>query len=206
MEKKAKRKRLLLLRHAATDAGSAGQMVGVTDVPASKTALVQLRLLQAALSPYTVDNWLCSPMMRARQTAHELEKVLSFPEVPIIEPRLQEIDFGRWEMKTFADIMAKDQDKKLVERWKDDFENFCFPGGESVKDFCGRIKELLLEIQETDENKNILLITHGGVIRAMICLALGLPLKNYLLFHVKPAKLCVLDLYSKGAVLAGFNL
>jgi alpha-ribazole phosphatase/probable phosphoglycerate mutase len=49
-------------------------------------------------------------------------------------------------------------------------------------------------------------MTHGGVIRTMICLALGLDAKNYLLFDVRPASLTVLELFDQGGVLSGLNL
>ncbi|MCW5210022.1 histidine phosphatase family protein, partial [Desulfobulbus sp. US1] len=60
---------------------------------------------------------------------------------------------------------------------------------------------------ETSAGTNtVAVVTHGGVIRTMICLALGISPRNYLLFDVQPASLTVLDLFSEGGVLRGLNL
>jgi broad specificity phosphatase PhoE len=55
-------------------------------------------------------------------------------------------------------------------------------------------------------HREVALVTHGGVIRTLICLALGLSPKQYLFFDARPGTVAVLDLYTEGAVLAGLNL
>jgi broad specificity phosphatase PhoE len=52
----------------------------------------------------------------------------------------------------------------------------------------------------------MLLVTHGGVIRHLLCLMLGLPMVKYLVFDVQPGCFCSLQVYSDGSVLTGFNL
>ena len=51
----------------------------------------------------------------------------------------------------------------------------------------------------------MLLVTHGGVIRAMICRLLGLPPRDYLLFDTRCASLSVVDIFDGKGVLAGLN-
>lgn len=197
---------LLLLRHGETDAAKEGRLLGSTDQPLSDSTLQRRVNLQQKLSHWPIDTWFCSPMLRTRQTAEYLRSF--FPELddPVFDSRLCEIDFGRWELKTFTEIQEEDPD--LIAEWEE-YSHFTFPGGESIAAFCERLTAVLGSLHFGDsakDKKNILLVTHGGVIRTMICLALGLDAKNYLLFDVQPSGLCVLDLYSEGAVLRALNL
>ena len=52
----------------------------------------------------------------------------------------------------------------------------------------------------------MLVVTHGGVIRALLLNLLGLTPRDYLLFAVHPATLAVVDLFEAKGVLAGLNL
>ena len=123
-------------------------------------------------------------------------------QAAVVDERLREIDFGRWEMKSFAEIAATDQD--LLPGWAE-YTNFAFPGGEKVAAFCGRVAGVLADLRAS-AHQEIAVVTHGGVIRTLICLALGLSPKNYLLFDARPGSLAVLDLHPDGAVLTGLNL
>ncbi len=191
--------RLYLLRHGAT-AAAAGTLVGSTDLPLSGQSLERLTGVSEQLRQ--VDNWYCSPMLRTRQTLAILTEKGCTTDSIVYEPRLREIDFGKWEMKTFGEISRSDPDR--IADWNR-YLDFVFPQGESVQDFKQRIKEMLDMFTATDNDK-IAVITHGGVIRTMICLTLGIPVRNYLLFDVQPASLTVLDLYSGGGILKGLNL
>jgi len=116
---------------------------------------------------------------------------------------LREIDFGRWEGKTFAEIEA--QDPELVRVWARGADDFCFPGGEATAEFVRRVdavKNRLLAL----EAETVLLVTHGGVIRSLICSLLGLSPDKYLLFQVAKGHYTTMELYDGGGVLTGFNL
>ena len=191
--------RIYLLRHASTTA-PAGTFVGRTDIPLSGQGLERLNSLTDYLND--VDRWYCSPMLRSRQTFEVLGRQGSVRAEPVIDDRLREIDFGRWEMKTFADISAADPEG--VKAWEK-YPNFVFPEGEAVNEFILRIADML-DVFMSDDNEKIAVVTHGGVIRTMICLALGISVRSYLLFDVQPASLTILDLYSEGGVLKGLNL
>jgi broad specificity phosphatase PhoE len=139
-------------------------------------------------------------MLRASQTLDCLRHCGT--EHPIYDERLREIDFGNWEMKTFAEIAAADPAK--VAAWQE-YTNFVFPDGEAVTDFVLRVREVLEFL--TTSSGNVGVVTHGGVIRTMICMVLGLPVRNYLLFDVQPASLTILEVFSGGSgVLRGLNL
>jgi alpha-ribazole phosphatase/probable phosphoglycerate mutase len=54
--------------------------------------------------------------------------------------------------------------------------------------------------------EKILIIAHGGIIRHLLCLLLGLDAEKYLLFEVKPGRVSSVQLYDEGGVLTGFNI
>ena len=194
--------RLLLIRHAATAASENALLLGSTDAAASHSGLKQLGRMPALLEPYRPDRWYCSPMRRAVQTADMLRGLGAIEQHVQVDERLREIDFGRWEEKSFAEIEASDPG--LIAAWSR-YDDFVFPDGEAVAGFTGRVAAVLEMFRAAGEER-IGIVTHGGVIRTMICLALGISARNYLLFPVQPAALTIIDLYPEGGVLTGLNV
>jgi alpha-ribazole phosphatase len=194
--------RLLLIRHAATEAGNRKRLVGSTDVPASETGLRELSRLPGVLQQFAPEAWYCSPLQRVRQTVERLREIDPVHREFIVDERLREIDFGRWEMKSFGEIAEAEPD--AVRSWLE-FDSFVFPEGEGVRSFQERIRGVLADLSRSGA-KEIGVVTHGGVIRTMICLALGLSPANYLLFDVRPASMAVIDLDGAGGVLTGLNV
>ena len=188
--------RLFLLRHGKT--GLAGKFAGSTDVDLSPTGIEQVRSLQPLLAQERFDRIFCSPMRRCRQT----EQLLNLDVEISYADDLREIDFGVWEGKEFSEI-EKD-DPEMVRQWIEDPEGFCFPDGECRADFIVRIERFKTLLQGLHNDK-VLVITHGGVIRHLICSYLGLPNKNYLLFQIREAELTTLDCFAEGGVLTGLN-
>ena len=113
-------------------------------------------------------------------------------------PDLREIDFGRWEQMTFEEISASEPE--LVDRWAAWDEDFAFLEGESLRDFSERVRRAA-ERMVGDAASRILAVTHGGVIRAMICHLLGLSMSQYLLFDVRPASLTTIQVFDGRGVL-----
>ena len=147
-------------------------------------------------------------MLRTKQTLEYMQQQGCLAEEPLYDERLREIDFGRWELQTFADIAV--QDKELLAAWNQ-YLDFVFPEGEAVAAFIERVKAMFTVFSGMagsigSGTDTVAVVTHGGVIRTMICLALGISPRNYLLFDVQPASLTVLDLFSEGGVLRGLNL
>ncbi len=128
-------KRLFLLRHGST--GMDGRYVGATDLPLGSDGAVDLTDTAAFLQRQQIDTVFCSPMRRCRQTIELLG--LACP-VEIVE-ELREIDFGRWEGRSFEEICREDE--RLVDQGAEDAENFAFPDGEAIADFALRVKRVM---------------------------------------------------------------
>ena len=192
-----KAKELYFLRHG--DTGLQGRYIGSTDAPLAQEGREQVRKTGRVLHGKCVTKILCSPLLRCRQTLTEL----NLPVACQFNELLREIDFGRWEGKNFAEIVRTDQE--LVNTWVAEPHRFSFPGGESLDSFNCRIAAVKTELESMVE-KTILVVTHGGVIRHLLCLLLGLPDEKYLIFDVEPGCFCSIRLYAEGGVLTGFNI
>lgn len=189
-------KRVYLLRHGRTAAGP--RYIGATDLPLAPEGMEDIARIAPYLHRQQIDSVHCSPLLRCRQTLD----ILGLVGMPQIADDLREIDFGAWEGLTFAEICA--QDTAAVDRWARWSEDFSFPQGESIRNFLKRvdgIKKMVLE----EPGERLLLVSHGGVIRQLVCSCLGLGPENYLLFDIQPGLCAVIDLHPEGGILAGLN-
>lgn len=191
------KKEIYLLRHG--DTGLTGKFVGSSDVGLSDKGRAQIAASALPLSSLGIERVFCSPLLRCRQSLELLD--LELPTT--ISDNLREIDFGHWERRTFQDIAIKYRSD--IELWKNDYRGFAFPGGEAVAGFIQRVTEISDELREIPESK-VLVVSHGGVIRHLLCLLLLLPFESYLAFDIKTGKYTSLDLFEGGAALTGLNL
>lgn len=202
VRRRSKAKKLLLVRHCETGPDYFGRFVGSSDVGLGPMAPEQAERVAEVIEGYGPEAVYCSPLKRARKTAALIDGHIGLGDIAI-EDGLKEIDFGRWEGLSFPEIAMRDTE--LVNRWAVWSPDFAFPEGEAVNDFLARTSEMADSLASRDE-ETILVIAHGGVVRAMLCHYLRLPPEHYLLFDVKPARLAVVDVFKEGGVLAGFNL
>ncbi len=193
--------KLLLVRHGYTGKKYVGRYIGSTDLPICSSGHDELEALSQTVNAYDPESYFCSPMRRTKQTM-DLIVGSNNQSVEVVDD-LREIDFGRWEGLSFAEICRTDQ--SLVDQWQREACSFCFPDGEDGGLFVKRVQAVADRLKACD-HKTVLMVSHGGVIRAMLCYLLGLAPENYLLFDVKPARLAVLDIEQGMGVLAGFNL
>jgi len=151
------------IRHGATEWNAEHRIQGLRDVPLSaegRTALEGARppaLLARA-------HWYASPLLRAVETA-EMLGLMAMPE-----PLLLEMDWGEWEGRTVAELRTADPEGMKVNETRG--LNFRPPGGESPRDVQARIKDWAEAL--VDQGPGVYgAVTHKGVIRAAVALALG---------------------------------
>jgi alpha-ribazole phosphatase len=153
-----------LIRHTATDA-AAGTVVGRTDVGCASTFASELGVLLQVL-PAAVAHIATSPARRCRLLAAEL--VLRFGVPVVVDERMQELDFGTWEGRTWDAIPAAELDP-----WMADFVHQRAGAGESFAELMARARAVLeTELHASGER---LLVTHAGFVRACLVVALDLP-------------------------------
>ncbi len=181
-------KRLILVRHGRINCDVAGAYIGKTDIPLSVEGLDQAEAVAKRLQAMQWDRWFCSPMKRCQDMLEALKP--THPGFTLED--LKEIDFGDWEGKTFDDIAASWP--QLVDQWAGFAPGFRFPEGDAPSAFFNRVG-IVVEQLLRDEAENLLVITHGGVIRFMLCRLLGLPMQQHLIFSISPASITTVDIH-----------
>ena len=194
-------RRIVLIRHGCAPGAPTGSFVGRTDLPLSPEGLEQVRGLVPLVRRAAPGVCYCSPLRRARQSGELLCQALSLTARP--DEDLREIDFGAWEGKTFEEVAAASP--RAVKQWAQFDHKFAFPGGESLGGFLARVRRVARRLA-ADPADTVLAVTHGGVIRMMICHFLGLRPRDYVLFDVAIAGCAILDVFDGKGVLAGLNL
>lgn len=190
-------KEIYFVRHG--DVGFQGRYIGSSDPQLTPLGVKQLDQLSSFLEKKAIEVVFCSPLRRCRES---LEMLGLFVPV-ILCDELREVDFGAWEGKNYDEILA--EDATTLGKWASPGGDFCFPGGESLRSFYQRLTGFW-EMLRLCEEQRLLLVTHGGVIRHLLCLALGLPWEKYLSFDIALGSCATLKLYSQGGVLTGLNL
>lgn len=159
-----------LIRHGAPEGGP--KYRGSLDDPLSHEGW---RQMQAAVQGHPAwDAIITSPLKRCAAFAETLGTQLNIPVT--LEPRLQEMSFGRWEGRTALEIM-KDDRERLVLFWQDPL-NHTPPGGEPLMEFHPRVDAAWRDLLAQHKDQSVLVVAHGGVIRMILSLVLQLPLQH----------------------------
>jgi alpha-ribazole phosphatase len=190
-------KKLVFLRHGDI-AGFHNRYLGITNAHLSEKGQEQAARAGRNLSMEKFDAIYCSPLDRCLETLKKLNR----PENVFFDERIREINFGLWEGKTFAEI--NEQYPDVVSEWAKGDPAFRFPAGENISDFQDRVSDFAHQFYDVS-GKNFLIISHGGVIRHLICAFLNISFDNYLYFRIDYGRFILLDLYSEGGVLTGLN-
>lgn len=155
-----------LLRHGACEGGEIFR--GSSDVALSGQGWQQMRAAIAKEIAEEAAPWQCVVTSSLQRCARFAEDVAAQQQLPLhIESRLQEIHFGDWEMRTHADIHR--EAPGLVQRFFDDPFNATPPNGEMMADFRDRVMAAAQTLLEQHAGKHILLVTHGAVVRVLLC-------------------------------------
>lgn len=158
---------LYLIRHTSLSVPE-GICYGQSDVDISTSFYAELAQLKAKLQYLSVDAVYASPLQRCSKLAYALDIA-----AVTLDERLQELHFGDWEMQAW-DAIPRDK----FDIWAQDFANLSPPNGESFSTLYQRVIEFIEEVSSHLQGKNIVIVTHGGVIRAVLANVLNMPLKN----------------------------
>jgi broad specificity phosphatase PhoE len=159
--------RLYFSRHGMTEWNDDGKMQGRTDVPLNEAGILQARLLAQKLAHIPLKAIYSSPLSRAMRTAEIIARPHNLEVIAV--PALQEADFGKWEGLTIEEIKSGWGDE--LERW---YEGKSLPPeGEGILEMQRRVVEFIEELKEKHKGEEILLVAHGGPIRAFVCHILG---------------------------------
>jgi broad specificity phosphatase PhoE len=180
---------IYLIRHGETDWNRERRIQGQTDIPLNALGIRQAEALAQRLKVIAFDVIYCSDLGRVMQTS-QIVAAAQRRDVPIVQaPELRECDYGLWEGLTRDEI---------AERFPRDWNTFIAngavgkpTGGEDYVNLLHRAGMLLNRIHENE--KTVLISTHLGPVRAVICRVLGWPPSSLGSFRVANGSLSVLE-------------
>ena len=162
--------KLYILRHGKTEWNRLGKVQGCVDIPLAEEGISLAAKVGRALKEVPFDLCFTSPLTRTRQTA-ELVLGERAKQIPVIvDPRIQEINFGVLEGSRFKDengtILSEEMNIFFT-----DPKNFIRPEkGENISDILKRTEEFWKEITTAPklQDKTILISSHGCAVRALL--------------------------------------
>ena len=164
---------LYLVRHTKV-AISRDYCYGISDVELADSQQEDILEVKQKLKSVHFQRSYTSPLKRCRLLANELS------ENAISEEVLKEMDFGDWELKKWDGL-----NREKIDVWMNDFVNECPPNGESYMDFSMKSVFFFDNLtKELNDDDKVLLTTHSGVIRAIICHVLNLSLAHSFNFEI----------------------
>lgn len=123
----------------------------------------QAKLLRDRIKNYDIDALYSSDLIRAKQTAEIINESFGLPHQ--IRVGMREISFGL--LEGHSDEYIKEHFADFVREQKRLVEDIPFPGGENGQTVYERAMPVIKEIAQSGD-KNIVIVTHGGVIRALL--------------------------------------
>ena len=191
----------LIVRHGETEWNRNGCIQGQADTPLSDEGRAQAAALAATLRDVQIDRAFSSDLSRARETAMI---VIGDRKTPVLTTGdLRELNFGRWEGRLTAELAV--QEPELFTAWHTGNPDFAAPEGESVREMAARIEKFVAERKEGMLAGTSLIVAHGGSVRCLLCVMLGIPLAAVGRFNVARASLSVLEVEPAGSVLMLYN-
>lgn len=152
-----------LVRHGQTNWNLIKKFQGLRRVPINKVGKEQVKRLAKDLKGISFDVVYSSPVLRARQTA----KILVPKHKIILNKDLRELD------RRAHEGFTPEQIKKLIPdieaQWARDNIDWRSPfGGETLREYQARSIKAFKEIVKKHKGKSILVVTHGGPLKAIV--------------------------------------
>jgi alpha-ribazole phosphatase len=178
--------KLTLVRHTSLQIAP-GICYGQTDIDVGENFWIEANQLKTKLAETQFDAVYASPLQRCVKLAAALNMGEATED-----SRLKELHFGDWETQAWDDIP-----RDIFDVWAQDYANLAPPNGETFGQLQQRALHFLEELKLNNAGKNILIVTHGGLIRALLAHVLNMELKGLFRFNIDYASVTELDFKEK---------
>lgn len=157
---------LYIIRHGQTEWNITHKLQGKADIQLNDKGIEQAKQAKNIFNNLDIDLIICSTLDRAKETAKIINEDKNIPI--IYDERIRERNYGILEGCSTREIDIK--------RLMNYYINEKVEKGESSKQFFKRIYDFLNELESNyNNNEKILLVTHGGVSKAVECYFNGIP-------------------------------
>jgi broad specificity phosphatase PhoE len=178
---------LILIRHGETTKNISDRLHRDKDPePLNERGRIQMKATALALQKLNPSIVYASTEKRALESAAILSQKLSVPLENI--NGLQERNWGIFSDKPWSEVKAVLDKMSLEERY-----NYIPPGGESWKQFQERLVSAINKALEENKNKTVIIVSHGGAIRALMPYLLEVPREESFKYDPANASITVFD-------------
>ena len=186
--------RLVLIRHAHSEANAAGILSGrLPNVHLSEKGLKQAAELAKRLGSFPVSDLRISPMERCFETIAPWINTSVLPKrpnfEPIIDQELTEVDYGIWSGKKLA-VLSRNKLWKIVQESP---SRMYFPKGEGIAQMQARAMKSVHQAVSTKAKGSAVIVSHGDVIKSIVASALGMHLDEFQRIIIDPASISIID-------------
>jgi alpha-ribazole phosphatase len=193
--------RLFLVRHGETAWNATARLQGQRDMPLSAAGRQQAMALARALATQPVQAVYSSDLQRAKETAHRIATTHGLSVQ--YEAQWREMAFGCWEGLTWAELQQRDP--IALAAWQADPFHLAPPEGETLAQVSDRVQAAFTHLIASHHTHTVVLVSHGGPLRLLLCVGLGLPAQAHWRFLLDPGSLSELHMDEQGAVLCRLN-
>ena len=182
---------LIVARHGQTQANADGLLLGRLDPPLTTFGLAQADALRDAVAG--ASRVVCSPLLRARQTAESLGLPVT------VDERWIEVDYGVYDGHRLADVPSE-----MWAAWRSDL-SFAPEGGESLAAVGERVAAACESLAEEARASDVVVVTHVSPLKAAVLWALGAGDRAVWRLFVDVASVSRIAITERGPVLRSFN-
>lgn len=193
--------KLILVRHALTVDNQKSRLSGHIDSSISEEGKEQIDKITNYLKDFDIDKIYTTTSSRTKDTVKQLSELKS---IEIIEKEsLKEISFGDFEGLTFDEI--KDKYPKEFQDMIEKGYEYKYPNGESLIDSYNRVCIELDNIISNNDDRTILICSHGGTIRNIITYLISNSYKYHWNFKIDNGSVTILEVQDGFTVITAMN-
>lgn len=193
--------KLILVRHALTVDNQKSRLSGHIDSSISEEGKEQIDKITNYLKDFDIDKIYTTTSSRTKDTVKKLSELKS---IEIIEKEsLKEISFGDFERLTFDEI--KDKYPKEFQDMIEKGYEYKYPNGESLIDSYNRVCIELDNIISNNDDRTILICSHGGTIRNIITYLISNSYKYHWNFKIDNGSVTILEVQDGFTVITAMN-
>ncbi len=167
--------------------------MGHLPVPLNETGVAQCRAAVSFLAAMGIRRLVASPLIRARESADIVAAGLGLPVET--DPGLCEVDFGSWAGRCYDELIPT----AAYQHYRADPLRNPPPAGETISVVQARGLVAVERALATADGGRLLIVSHGDLIRSLLCHLLGLELRQYRRLRVDNGSISAADMRN-GAV------
>ncbi len=191
--------KVILVRHGESEMNRDGLFFGWLDPKLTEKGIEQANKAKSVIENFKYDEIYSSDLSRARETAD----IVNYQGLPVnVSQELREINFGIFEGLTYGEIKKKYPVE--VKLWKEKWQEYDYENGENVTQLQKRAVEFLKSLDK--EKKDIVVVTHWGVINCILSYYITGGLDGYWKFALNTGGVSILEFRDGFPVLQGLNI